>query len=313
MAGLLLLAALGLVVLTVAADHLVLGAGRVARRLRMSPVVVGVVVIGLGTSAPEFLVSGLAAARGDGGLAVGNLVGSNVVNLTLVLGLAALLGPVVVRSSVVRREAPLSVMAVVLFAVAVWWGLGPALGAVLGVTGLAVLVLLVVQARRESGEAMPAEVEEFLADEPRHSFGWEAVRTVAGLAGTLAGAELLVANAAAVADRLGAPQVVVGFTLVAIGTSLPELVTAIQAQRRGESDLLVGNLLGSNLFNALFGGALVGLAGRSGTAAAGTWILVAMVLVVVLAWAVLFRGRRVTRPEAILLLAAYVIVLPTLV
>jgi cation:H+ antiporter len=122
-----------------------------------------------------------------------------------------------------------------------------------------------------------------------------------------------VANAAAVADRLGAPQVVVGFTLVAIGTSLPELVTAIQAQRRGESDLLVGNLLGSNLFNALFGGALVGLAGGAGPAAAGPPILGAMVLVAVLAWAVLFRGRRVTRPEAVVLLAAYVIVLPTLV
>src|SRR5690349_6095290 len=122
MAGYLLFGALGLVLLAVAADHLVLGAGRVARRLRLSPVVVGVVVIGLGTSAPEFLVSGLAAARGDGGLAAGNLIGSNVVNITLILGVAALLAPVAVRDSVVRREAPLSVVAVAFFGLAVWIG-----------------------------------------------------------------------------------------------------------------------------------------------------------------------------------------------
>lgn len=295
-----------------AADHLVVGAGRVARRLRLSPVVVGVVIIGLGTSAPEFLVSGLAAARGDGALAVGNLVGSNVVNVTLVLGLAGLLAPVVVRASVVRREAPLSVAAVVLFGLAVWCGLDLLAGVVLGVAGVAALIWLVRQARRESGPPMPAEVDEFLGEGTRPRFGRDIVRTFLGLAGTLAGAELLVVNAASLAERLGAPQVVVGFTLVAVGTSVPELVTAIQAQRRGESDLLVGNLLGSNLFNALFGGAIVGLAGGVRDAAVGLPILGLMVLVAVVAWALLFRGRRLTRPEAILLLSIYVVTLPAL-
>ncbi|MCU7731015.1 sodium:calcium antiporter [Actinoplanes sp. KI2] len=313
MVSLVLLAAAGLLVLAVAADHLVLGASRVARRLRLSPVVVGVVVIGLGTSAPEFLVSGLAAARGDAGLAVGNLVGSNVVNVTLILGTAALMAPVVVHATVVRREAPLAVGAVTWFALAVWRGLDPVLGVLLGLAGVAALVLLVRQARRESGPEMPAEVDEFLRDGRRHPLGWEATRTVAGLAGTLAGAELLVTKAAALADRLGAPQVIVGFTLVAIGTSVPELVTAIQAQRRGESDLLVGNLLGSNLFNALFGGAVVGLAGGAGGAGVRWPILGLMVLVAMLAWAVLVRGGRVTRPEAALLLAVYVTTLPALV
>src|SRR5690242_15540310 len=108
MAGLLAVAVLGLVLLTVAADQLVVGSARLATRLRIDPVVVGVVVIGTGTSVPEFLVSGVAATRGDLGLAIGNLAGSNLVNVTLILGIAGLVGPVRVRSSVVRREAPLS-------------------------------------------------------------------------------------------------------------------------------------------------------------------------------------------------------------
>lgn len=310
--GLVVLAVLGLVLLTVAADHLVVGSGRLADRLHVAPVVVGVVVIGLGTSTPEFLVSGLAAARGDTGLAVGNLVGSNIVNLTVILGIAALIAPVAVRSSVVRREAPLSVAATVLFAVALWLGLGWVAGAILGLVGVAALVLLVRVSRVVADPVLPGETTEFLDQGARRGTMVEVLRTVLGLAGTLAGAQLLVSNAAALAGRLGVPQTVIGFTLVAIGTSLPELVTAVQAQRRRESDLLVGNLLGSNLFNSLFGGAVVGLAGGSGRHVIGLPVLVIMVLVAVLAWALLLRGLRVTRPEGIVLLATYAITLPWL-
>jgi cation:H+ antiporter len=138
-----ILAVAGLLLLTVAADQLVLGSSRLATRLRISPVVVGVVVIGLGTSTPEFLVSGVAAARGDTGIALGNLVGSNILNLTLILGVAALIAPVIVHSTVVRREAPLAAGAVALFALASWVGLGAALGAALLVPMAAALVLLV--------------------------------------------------------------------------------------------------------------------------------------------------------------------------
>jgi cation:H+ antiporter len=308
-----LLALLGLGLLTVAADHLVVGAGRLATRLRVAPVVVGVVVIGLGTSAPEFLVSGLAATAGDVDLAAGNLVGSNVLNLTLILGVAAIVSPIVVRSTVVRREAPLSVAAVGLFAGMALLGLGAVTGAVLAVAGVFALLILVRLARRASDRELPDEVTEFLDDQPQPTVWIETVRTVLGMAGTLAGAQLLVANAAEIATRLAVPQVIVGFTLVAVGTSLPELVTAIQAQRRGESDLLIGNLLGSNLFNALIGGAVVGLAaGNTDASGLGAPILVAMVMVSLLAWALLFRGYRVSRPEAAVLLAAYLLALPLL-
>lgn len=306
------LAALGLAVLTVAADQLVLGAGRLATMLRIAPVVVGVIVIGLGTSAPEFVVSGIAAARGDVGLAAGNLIGSNILNLTMVLGIAALVAPIAVRSSTVRREAPLSVAATVAFAGAVAFGLGPLAGAGLAVAMLLTAVLLVHLARASAGPAIPPGAD----DPPQRRRGTtmarETARTVLGLLGTLLGAQLLVENASVLAARLGVPQVIIGLTLVAIGTSLPELVTAVQAQRRGASDLLVGNLLGSNLFNSLTGGAIVGLLGGHRPVDAGPAILLAMVLVALLAWALLGRGHRVTRTDAYLLLGAYLLSLPLL-
>src|SRR6266508_2792231 len=293
MLTLLALAALGLALLTVAADHLVLGAGRLAARFGISPVVVGVVVIGLGTSAPELVVSGIASVRGDGGLAVANLVGSNVLNVTVILGIAALVAPVKVRSSVPRREAPLSVAAVTLFAALIL-----------------TVVILVRLAHVTTADPLPAEVGDFLDAPPVPRAGREALRAVLGLAGTLLGAHLLVANAATAAQRLGVPQTVVGFTLVAVGTSLPELVTAVQAQRRGDADLLVGNLLGSNLFNAVAGGAVVGLMGRGEPARLGYPVLAAMVAVSLLTWLVLYRGYRVSRFEAVLLLVAYALTLP---
>jgi cation:H+ antiporter len=335
MLALVALAVAGLALLTVAADQLVVGAGRLAARLGVSPVVVGVVVIGLGTSAPEFVVSGLAAAHGDTGLAVANLVGSNVINVTLILGVAALVAPVVVRSSVPRREAPLSVAAVTAFAMLALLGLGRPAGAVLAVATVVALVLLVRLARVGTLDPMPAEIDQFLADPaltdeasaaksvvtqpepgataPVAHLGREAIRAVLGLAGTLLGAQLLVSSAATAAQRLGVPQTVVGFTLVALGTSLPELVTAVQAQRRRNTDLLVGNILGSNLFNSLTGGAIIGLAGRGIPARIGYPVLAAMVAVMLLTWLVLYRRYRISRIEATLLLVAYLLTLPLII
>src|SRR6266511_1986075 len=286
MLTLLALAALGLALLTVAADHLVLGAGRLAARFGISPVVVGVVVIGLGTSAPELVVSGIASVRGDGGLAVANLVGSNVLNVTVILGIAALVAPVKVRSSVPRREAPLSVAAVTLFAALVLVGLGRLAGALLGAALILTVVILVRLAHVTTADPLPAEVGDFLDAPPVPRAGREALRAVLGLAGTLLGAHLLVANAATAAQRLGVPQTVVGFTLVAVGTSLPEL------------------------FNAVAGGAVVGLMGRGEPARLGYPVLAAMVAVSLLTWLVLYRGYRVSRFEAVLLLVAYALTLP---
>lgn len=318
-----LLAGAGLVVLTFAADHLVLGSSRLAARLRIRPVVVGVVVIGLGTSAPEFLVSGVAAARGDTGLAVGNIAGSNILNLTLILGIAALTGAVVVTSQVIRREIPLAVCAVVLFSFLAWAGLKPLTGAVLAVAGLGAMFLLLRWAGSGRGNKEVADdaVEFTQANAavdvpvaPSRLPAWfEPVRAILGLAGVLVGAQLLVANASAIATHLGVSQVIIGFTVVALGTSLPELVTTIQAQRRGESDLVVGNLFGSNLFNSLAGGAIVGFASGSATPGkAAVALSVTMILTAGLAWVLLRRGLTLTRVEALALLAAYALTMPLL-
>jgi cation:H+ antiporter len=296
--------------MAVAADQLVVGASRVAARLRISPVVVGVVVIGLGTSSPEFLTAGLAALRGEVALALASLVGSNVLNVTMVLGFAALIAPVAVASSTVKREAPMSVAGVAIFAVAVTLGLGLVSGVVLAVATVVAMWLLIRLARRAE-EPAPASVST-LVDRPMRP-AVETIRVVLGLAGTLIGAQLLVVNAAQIAVQLGLSAEVIGFTLVAIGTSLPELVTAVQAQRRGESDLLVGNLLGSNLFNSLAGGAVVALsAGADPRFHLSTALLAVMVVISVLAWLLLWKGYRVSRRDAVVLLLVYAACLPLL-
>lgn len=317
-----LLAAVGLALLTVAADHLVLGSSRLATRLRIPPVVVGVVIIGLGTSAPEFLVSGVAAARGDAGIAVGNIVGSNILNLTLILGVAGLVGSVAVTSAVIRREVPLAVAAVTLFAFLAWVGLSPVTGVMLAVLAVGAVMLLLRWASRGRGDQELAEDVEEFTDAPatvdvpvpvsRLPSWAEPVRAVLALAGVLGGAQLLVGNAAAIATDIGVSQVIIGLTLVAVGTSLPELVTAIAGQRRGESDLVIGNLFGSNLFNSLIAGSIVGFASGTTPARAGVTLLVAMILTSGLAWALLRRGLALTRVEGVALLAAYALTLPML-
>jgi cation:H+ antiporter len=300
----------GIIMLSAAADHLVLGSARLAARMRVAPVVVGILIIGFGTSAPELLVSGTAARAGHTGLAIGNLTGSNVLNLTLVLGLAGLAAPLTVRSSVVRREAPVAVGGAGMLALLLLPGLDLVAGLILSVS----LVLAVTQLIRTSSvsadDPLPGEAAEFVDGVAGHGLVRESVRTVLGLAGTLIGAELLVTNAAEVAARLGVSQQVIGFTLVALGTSLPELVTSIKAQRRGESDLVVGNLLGSNLFNSLAGGAVVAFFHRGGPPTGPFSVSVLMTGVSCLAWALLARGCRLTRTESTVLILAYGLSMP---
>ncbi|HEV8649798.1 MAG TPA: calcium/sodium antiporter [Actinomycetes bacterium] len=304
----------GLLLLAKASDYFVVGSARLATRLRVSPVFIGVAVIGFGTSAPELLVSGLAAAQGSTELAVGNVVGSNAANMTLVLGIAGLMAVVPVRSAVLRWEAPLSVGAVLAFAALVPGGLSLAEGAVLLGLLAAALWLLLRAALAGKVDVLAGEVGEYVDGTIQHSLRAELIRTGIGLVGTLAGAQLLVWGAAGLASRLGVPPEVIGFTLVAVGTSLPELVTAIQAQRHNEPDLLVGNLLGSNLFNSLAVGAVIGLAGAGARApVVPTTQVVVMVVTSLGAWLLLANQARLDRWEAGLLLAGYAISLPLIV
>lgn len=303
----LLLLAGGLILLVPAADMFVTASARLALGLRISPVIVGAIVIGLGTSAPEVLVSILAGVRGEAELAVGNLVGSNIANLALVAAVAAMVAPLAVSSETLRREAPLSAAAVAAFAAALIVGLERPQGVVLLVAAVAATLLL-LRAATGPDEVLARNVEEELGQ----SLGHVALRAVLGLAGTLAGAQLVIEGATGFATEVGLSEGFIGLTVVAIGTSLPELVTGIQSVRRGHPDLVVGNVLGSNIFNSLLGGGLVAvlaparLEGPEVSAIAIT----AMLSAALLAWLLFATGRRLVRWEAAVLLVAYAALLP---
>jgi cation:H+ antiporter len=310
----LILLVVGLVGLTFAADRFVLGAAQVAARLQVSTVVTGALIIGFGTSAPELVVSTMAAltegAEGTA-LAIGNIVGSNVANLTLVLALPALVyGPIAIEEGRgVKRQAAVSATGVTVFAAAVllvhdelfeptrWLGAGLAL--------LTVIALgFVVWIGDRYGGVPPPDTTE--------GFGpW--IWTVVGLAGTVAFAYLVVSSATSIADDLGWTGGFVGFGLVAVGTSLPELVTALAAARRGESGLIIGNLLGSNLFNSLTVGSAVFLANDRTpfNVAAGLppWVLLGMVAVSWLVIRLMYTSSRIDRSEARVLILVYLAML----
>ncbi|MCU0268298.1 MAG: calcium/sodium antiporter [Acidimicrobiales bacterium] len=296
----------GLALLATLADQFVMGAARLAAVLRVSPVVVGAVVVGFGTSAPEAVVSALAASGGDLELAVGNVAGSNAANVSLVLGLAAVLVPLGVASGTLRREVPLAAGACAAFAALAWNGLSRLDGLVL-LTLLAVALAVVIRGGRSGEEELSEEVDEFVADDAAIRPGREAGRVLLGLVGILAGAQLLVWGAETIAEELSVPPVVIGLTVVAIGTSLPELVTAVVAARRGEDELIVGNVVGSNLFNSLGVAAAAAFAGPGGYPDPGSvhLALVSMAVLVVLSWVFMGRRLQVTRGEGIALLVSY--------
>lgn len=302
----------GLALLAWAADQFVVGAARLARRLRVPAVVVGVVVVGFGTSLPEALVSALAAGRGEVAVAVGNIVGSNIANLSLLLGVGALITPLVIGSDVVRREIPLVLGATAALAVAVQGSFAAWKGVAL-LVGMAVILAVVVRSSISArSDVLGGETDEFLEDGA--STGGEAARTALGLLGILAASQAVLTGALDIAAELGLAAGFVGVTIVAVGTSLPELVTVVQSARRGESDLVVGNLLGSNLFNALAVGGLTGVIASApvGDVAITTRAVASMGVVTVLAAVLLVTGRRISRPEAGVLLAAYAITLALL-
>ncbi len=304
----------GLIVLAVASDHFVLGAGRIARAVGVSPVIIGAVVIGFGTSAPELVVSTIAAAQGSLDIAVTNVVGSNIANITLVLGLAAVIAPLKSTAVTLRREAPIAAASVTLFGIVLIGGLGRAEGALLIGAQIVALAFLL---RSELGTRNADRgVDQYLDDEHVHPLRLEIPRTIAGLVGTVAGAQLLVHGARGIAERAGLSEGIIGLTLVAIGTSLPEIATAVQAARRHQPGLIVGNVLGSNMFNSLAvaGAALLAGPGRvADTVLLGRAVPI-MIVTMYGAWALLRTDRRLVRWEGLVLLGVYAgsVVIPVL-
>ena len=239
----------GLVVLVLGADYLIRGAVSLARRLGISPMVIGLTVVALGTSLPELVVSGRAALDGATGLAVGNVVGSNIANILLILGATALIAPIGCSRSAVLRDGTIMVAATGLFVAA---GVAGTLTQWHGIVALLLLAGYLYLSyhldQRDDGR-FAHEVEEI---PPVRGGMWlTALAVTAGLIGVVLGAELLVNGAVGLARTLGVAEEVIGLTLVAFGTSVPELATAVVAAFRRHGDVALGNVLGSNLFNTL--------------------------------------------------------------
>ncbi len=298
----------GVGLLAKAADQFVEGAARLAVMLRISPIVIGAVIVGFGTSAPEMVVSGFAAVGGDGDLGIGNIIGSNLANLSLILGSAAIIIPLHIDPRILRKEAPLATGAALIFAGLVQGGISKTEGLIFIALMVAALAFLLIGSvgDPEPEQLSLTDTQNEAEETPR--LGKESLRTIVGLVGTVAGAWLLVWGAVSLANRFGLNEGFVGVTLVAIGTSLPELVTAVAAARKGETDLIVGNLLGSNIFNSFAVGAVVGLLGDgviTDPSLTGT-DLAFMLVVCVLAAVAMYTRRLFEKFEGALLLGIFI-------
>lgn len=301
MPGSIALVAVGLVVLIIASDRLVVAAVRVSRRLGISAVLIGALVVGLGTSIPELLVSVIASNAGELDVAMTNVVGSNVANVTLVLGVAALLAPIVAQRRIVRREGVLMALAVA--------GLAAVLvdGEVTTAEGIGLLVamgisvaLLAVWSRGVSHDAGDLSGVARSERPLRVEIGIGLVALVA----TVVGANFLLDGAIDIGERLELSDTFLGF-LLGVGTSLPELATSVAAARRREADLVLGNIVGSNLFNSLAVAGLAAVVGPGVLAELEVMPLVLMILTITLAGIFSRSGDRVTRIEGLLLFVAF--------
>jgi cation:H+ antiporter len=301
----------GLVLLFGGAELLVRGASRLALRLGLTPLVIGLTVVAFGTSAPEMAIGVGAALRGEPDLALGNVVGSNIANVLLVLGLSALVTPMVVQRQLVRLDVP--VMLVVSFAVlamALDGMLGRMEGLLLFASGVVYLVVLLRLAKRGNDDIVAA-AEADVPDESAAQAPWwrHLLLVVGGLALLVLGSKWLVAGAVGIAQVMGVSELVIGLTVVAIGTSMPELATSLMAALRGERDLAVGNIIGSNLFNLLFvlgAAAAVAPDGMAVSSAALHFDLPVMTAVAAACLPIFFTGHCIQRWEGALFLGYYI-------
>lgn len=302
----------GLAVLVWSADKFVDGASGLAHHLGVPTLLIGILIIGFGTSAPEIVVSIISASQGNPGLALGNAYGSNIANIALVLGITALISPIAIQSQVVRKELPI-LLAVT--AVAVLLLLNRWIGVFEGIILLSILAVLVGasiwQAKAGKDDNIVADVEQELADKVmtrKQATIW----VIVGLVLLMVSSRFLVWGAVGLAQAFGVSDLIIGLTVVAIGTSLPELVSSIAAARKGEHDMILGNIIGSNVFNTL---AVVGIAAvihpLSVAADVLTRDIPVMVFLTLLLFAMCWRfklkqdGKHISRAEGGSLLLIY--------
>lgn len=306
-----LMLVLGFVFLVGGAELLIRGASHLALLAGMSPLVVGLTVVAYGTSAPELAVNIGAALAGQSGMALGNVVGSNIINTLVILGLSALAVPLVARSLLLRRDIPVMVGVMFLMLLLCLDGLVSRLdGAVLvGALVLYTLVCLYQERSRNGGSTGTSEIPDVSAEKRNlpAALAVQGLLIAAGLIGMVIGTRWVVTGAVAVAQAIGVSDLVIGLTVVAVGTSLPELATSVLATIRGHRDIAVGNVVGSNICNVL---AVLGTTSIIHPVAVAheaiAFDIPVMVVVIVLCAALFYTGRILTRAEGLLLVMTYV-------
>ncbi len=302
----------GLVLLVVGAEALVRGASSLAARFGISPLIIGLTVVAFGTSAPETAVSIQASLNGNGDIAVGNVIGSNIANILLILGLSALVAPLVVSRQLIRLDVPVMVGAGLLTFGLAWNGQVSQLD---GFVLLALLLLytafLVVVSKREKYRPEGEIAGMSGPDENAKPSSWvlQLFLVLLGLGLLIVGSNLLIEGAVALARALGLSELVIGLTVIAVGTSMPELATSLMAVYRGERDIAVGNIVGSCIFNLLLvlgAGAAISSEGLSISPNALAFDLPVMLAVFVACLPIFFSGYRINRWEGLLFFAYYI-------
>ncbi len=294
---------------------LVRGASDIATRLGVSPLVVGLTVVGFGTSAPELVINVVGALRGATDIAFGNVVGSNISNLALVLGVAILIAPIKIQGQLVRREVPLLLLATTVITVMaldqMLEGRQAMIGRSEGIILISLFCIFVyinvldfVETR--ASDALIADIEhhQYVESDPHSRFSLLFV--VAGIALLSAGGELTIRNGVVIADSLGVSPAIIGLFIIAVGTSMPELVTSIVAARRGESDLALGNIVGSNIFNSLIVLPASSIISQVPVPQGGIGdLLLSLFLTAILIPIFVFGDARLGRKEGVFLLVLY--------
>ena len=302
---------LGLALLVAGAELLVRGAARLALRFGISPLVIGLTVVAFGTSAPELAVSVQSGLAGQSGLAVGNIVGSNIFNILMVLGLSALITPLVVSQQLVRLDVPLMIGAsMLLWIMALDGRIGLFDGLLLTSGIVAYTVFAIRQSRKENAPVQAEYAQEFGAGENTSTarLPVQIALIIGGLALLVLGAHWLVDSAVVIARALGVSEVIIGLTIVAAGTSLPELATSVVAAIRGERDIAVGNVIGSCLFNLLSIAGIAALVTPGGLEVAASLLrfdIPVMVAVALACLPIFAAGHLVARWEGALFLGYY--------
>lgn len=301
--------ALGLILLVWSAGRFVDGAATAARYAGMSPLLIGMVIIGFGTSMPEMVVSALASAQGNPGVALGNAYGSNIVNIGLILGLTALLSPIAVASRVVRKELHILLGITLVSGLLLWDGLlGHKEALVLLILFALMMAWTIRSASRGKGDVLDEEYSREV-DAKSMSLKQSLFWLVVGLVVLIGSSRLLVWGAVGIAKALGISDLIIGLTIVAIGTSLPELASSIVAVRKNEHDMALGNIIGSNMFNLLV---VVGIAGAVSPMQVGPevlardWLVMAGLTILLLPMCLGFRKPgRINRFEGAFLVLVY--------